>query len=150
MKFLAAFFASVLLFTACGGDGTGTSEQTETGTETDNGDPETTSGLTVTMQDFSFSPNQVDVEPGEEVTLEVTNSGSAPHTFTAKDLDIDERLDPGSSTEITFTAPDQDVSWLCTIHPQMTGTIAAGGGDAGSGGGGNNGGGNDDADDLDY
>lgn len=144
MRIVAISAAMLLLFASCGGEEPADSEN---GTSTGSESSEATSQVTVTAQDFSFSPNQIDVEPGAEVEIEVKNSGSASHTFTAEDIDVDERLDPGASATVAFTAPDSgEVSWLCTIHPQMTGMIIVGGEDSGSSGGS----GNDGSDSLDY
>jgi plastocyanin len=138
LRFPVLALTCLLALTACGGG------DDDGGSDGDGGG----SQLEVSAQDFQFSPNSLSVDPGEEVTIVFSNEGEAPHTFTAPDIDADVRLDPGGSEEISFTAPDSgSIDWMCTIHTQMTGTIAVGGGEgAGSGGGG----GKDDTSDDPY
>ncbi|HSR25365.1 MAG TPA: cupredoxin family copper-binding protein, partial [Candidatus Eisenbacteria bacterium] len=90
----------------------------------------------VTMGDFFFSPSSVTVAVGDTVTWH--NSGQAPHTATANDGSFDTgTINPGGSASHTFTRAGT-FSYICTIHPNMHGTVrvlsAAGGGSGGSGG----------------
>jgi len=130
---LAVTAVAFVLFAACGGgddDGNGNGNVDEDG----NGPGGSTAELTVEAVDFGFQPNELNVDGGAQVNLEFSNGGEAPHTFTAEDIDVDVRLDPGGSETITFSAPDDstEVEWMCTIHPQMTGTLVVGGGSAAS------------------
>ena len=77
--------------------------------------------LDVTLTDFQFSPNQFTVPAGKEISLNVSNTGAVVHNFvimklgtTAGDtFDAQDQpnvyweveLQPGSSTDTTFTAP---------------------------------------------
>jgi plastocyanin len=83
---------------------------------------------TVTMADFSFSPATVTVDQGDTVTW--TNAGPAePHTATGDGFDTGE-VAVGSSGSATF-AQAGSFAYVCTLHPQMSGTVevvAAGGG----------------------
>ena len=101
------------------GDAGGTSE--EAGEEVDEG-----GALTVTARDFSFDPNQVEVEAGGEVTLTFANDGEVPHTFTSDALGVDERAAPGQTVDISFTAPDGEAEFHCSIHPGMIGSVTTG------------------------
>jgi hypothetical protein len=81
------------------------------------------------MADFSFSPATVTVNAGDTVTW--TNSGPAePHTATGDGFDTGE-VAMGSSASATFSQAG-DFPYVCTLHPEMTGTVrvlaAAGGG----------------------
>ena len=84
------------------------------------GDPTTT--LNVTMTDFQFTPNRFTVPAGEEITLNVRNTGAVVHNFIIMKLgttagatyeDEDEAnvywgekdIQPGGDFSVTFTAP---------------------------------------------
>jgi plastocyanin len=127
-RWLAGAAASLLLFAACGGDD-------ETDGNGGTGDPEPASGsgeVAVEAFDFGFDPGEFSLEPGAKATLELSNRGQAPHTWTADDLGVDVRLAVGSNTTVDVTVPDEDASvgYRCKIHPQMTGTITIGEGDS--------------------
>jgi plastocyanin len=77
-------------------------------------------GATVTMADFSFSPATITVSPGDTVTW--TNAGpNEPHTATGDGFDTGE-VAVGSSGSATFSQAGT-FSYLCTLHPEMTGTV---------------------------
>jgi plastocyanin len=83
----------------------------------------------VGIGDFAFSPGTVQIRAGDTVTW--TNSDSVAHTATARNGSFDTGLlEEGQSGRIRFTVPGT-YRYLCTPHPQMTGTIvvraAAGG-----------------------
>jgi plastocyanin len=145
MKRLLAILAlAVLTLSACGGD---SDNGGNSGQEEGSSDGGASSTLSVAAQDFQFSPTELNVEPGAEVTIEFTNEGEAPHTFTSEDVDVDESLDPGGSTTISFTAGESGtIEWHCTIHTSMTGTISIGDGDDAGGSGSSS----NDSDSLDY
>jgi len=108
MKRIIIVFMAVLLslvLTACGGGG-----------------PTTT--INVTMTDFPFTPNPFTVPAGQEITLNVTNTGAVVHNFiimklgttagaTYEDDDDanvywEERdIQPGGDFSVTFTAPTE-------------------------------------------
>ena len=91
----------------------------------------------VNMVDFSFAPGSVTVAVGDTVTWH--NTGQAPHTATAGDGSFDTgTIQPGGSGSHTFNSPGT-FSYICTIHPNMKGTVrvlAASSGSSGSKGGG--------------
>ncbi|MFJ2439670.1 cupredoxin family copper-binding protein [Streptomyces sp. NPDC087658] len=77
----------------------------------------------VTIDNFTFTPARLTVDPGTKVT--VTNKDSVAHTVTAtagKAFDTG-TVDPGAT--VTFTAPAKagDYPYLCSIHPFMKGTL---------------------------
>jgi uncharacterized cupredoxin-like copper-binding protein len=108
MKRIIIVFMAVLLslvLTSCGGGG-----------------PTTT--INVMMTDFQFTPNQFTVPAGQEITLNVTNTGAVVHNFiimklgttagaTYEDDDDanvywEERdIQPGGDFSVTFTAPTE-------------------------------------------
>jgi plastocyanin len=84
-----------------------------------------TSGTSVSVQDNSFSPATLKVAVGDTVTF--TNDGGVAHTVTATSgAKFDSgTLEPGKT--FTFTAEKAgSVSYVCTIHPGMQGTLEVG------------------------
>jgi plastocyanin len=91
----------------------------------------------VNMGDFFFSPASVTVAVGDTVTWH--NSGKEPHTATADDGSFDTgTINSGGSGSHTFDSAGT-FSYICTIHPNMKGTVrvlssSSGGGNGGSAG----------------
>jgi plastocyanin len=86
--------------------------------------------MTVSIQDFFFSPDQMTVSPGTTVTW--TNDGQQPHTSTADDGTWDSgTLQPGDDYSFTFDDPGT-YTYHCSIHPDMTATIKVSGGGGGA------------------
>jgi plastocyanin len=75
----------------------------------------------VAIRDFAFSPRTVEIRVGDTVTW--TNRDSVAHTATAQNGSFDTGLlSEGESGSIRFTAAGT-YRYLCTPHPQMTGTV---------------------------
>jgi LPXTG-motif cell wall-anchored protein len=92
----------------------------------------------VTMGDFFFSPASASVAVGDTVTWR--NNGDAPHNAVADDGSFSTpNLNKGQSASETFSQAGT-FSYICTIHPQMKGTVrvlsSSGGGSGGGAGGG--------------
>src|SRR5215204_6330575 len=86
----------------------------------------------VDIGDNFFDPPDVAVEPGSTITW--TNNGDEPHTVTADDGSFDSgRLNPGDSYTVAFGGQGT-VTYHCTIHPEMRGSVTVGGGGGGGGG----------------
>jgi LPXTG-motif cell wall-anchored protein len=86
----------------------------------------------VTMGDFFFSPASVTVAVGDTVTWH--NTGQAPHTATADDGSFDTgTINAGGSGSHTFSSAGT-FSYICTIHPNMKGTVRVLSSSGGSGG----------------
>jgi plastocyanin len=86
--------------------------------------------MTVSIQDFSFSPDQMTVAPGTTVTW--TNDGQQPHTSTADDGTWDSgTLQPGDDYSFTFDEPGT-YTYHCSIHPDMTASVKVSGGGGGT------------------
>lgn len=74
--------------------------------------------------DNFFKPDVLAVRPAEEVTVEIRNTGTRPHDWTADELGIGTgTMSPGEVFHATFTVPDQDIEFVCTLHAGMDGTI---------------------------
>jgi plastocyanin len=79
-------------------------------------------GGAVTIQDFAFGPASLSVAAGTTVTW--TNSDTAAHTATADDGSFDSSsIGPGATFSQAFDTPGT-FPYHCSIHPNMTGTIA--------------------------
>ncbi|MFE1788719.1 cupredoxin family copper-binding protein [Streptomyces sp. NPDC059525] len=77
----------------------------------------------IVIENFTFSPADLQVRPGEKVT--VVNRDSAPHTVTATGGQTFDTGTISAGATATFTAPSAPGAYpyLCTIHPNMKGTL---------------------------
>ncbi|MGA9635114.1 MAG: cupredoxin family copper-binding protein [Solirubrobacterales bacterium] len=101
------------------------------------GEARTAASASVTIGDFFFSPASVTVAVGDTVTWR--NSGQAPHNATANDGSFKTPdLGNGQSASHTFSQPGT-FSYICTIHPNMHGTVRVLSSSGGSGKGGGSG-----------
>ena len=77
----------------------------------------------VSIRGMAFQPATLEVAAGDTVTF--TNTGSAPHTATARNGAFDTgRLGTGQSATIRIGSAGT-LDYFCTIHPRMTGQITA-------------------------
>ena len=104
-----------LILPACGGGGSKASTK-----------------IDVTMTDFQFQPNTFTVPAGQEITLNASNSGGVVHSFVIMNkgksagtefTDEDRpnvywqtEIQPGGSTDTTFTAPSQPGDYEIVCH----------------------------------
>jgi plastocyanin len=74
--------------------------------------------LDVSLDNFFFSPTFVKAKPGDTITLNLSNDGGAPHTFTSDALGVSEQLSPGASgtLEITVPADGGAFRFYCEFH----------------------------------
>ena len=76
--------------------------------------------VTVTIENFSFSPKEVTINAGEKVIWKQKDSTShtvvSGSTFKSQDLKLGDRY------EYTFSQPGE-YSYNCGIHPSMTGKV---------------------------
>jgi plastocyanin len=82
---------------------------------------ENPSGAQVKIDNFSFTPQTIEIAAGAAVTW--TNGDDVPHNvvsddkvFKSKTMDTDEKF------SYTFTKPGT-YKYFCSIHPRMTGTV---------------------------
>lgn len=78
-------------------------------------------GPAVAVDDFTFDPATASVAVGEEVTWTVAE-GSSPHTVKFEDEES-KQLPAGATYSRAFDKAG-DYSYVCGIHPQMTGSVA--------------------------
>lgn len=80
-------------------------------------------GVTVSMVDYAFEPSAIEITVGGSVTW-VNNGPDEPHTATAGDGSFDTgELAVGASSTVSFDQAGS-FSYLCSLHPGMTGTVA--------------------------
>ena len=72
----------------------------------------------------SFDPGTLNLEAGEEVTVEVTNDDDMAHDFAIESLELNTgTIEAGEVANATFMVPDEGIEFVCTFHPDMTGRI---------------------------
>lgn len=129
VRFVAGLLAVSILLAACGNDDSGGGTATTGSASGAMSQTGTAGSVTITMKNFRFHPNRITVSGPTALTL--INEDSFAHTFTLDDLSFTFMPDDPSFTEsipgadtvtITVDVPET-VGWLCTIHPEMTGTI---------------------------
>jgi plastocyanin len=146
-RLLALLAATALAAAACGGSSQDEPDPPPRDQDAGGAGKAAGGGLSVKASDFSFDPDELTVEPGDDVAIELVNAGDVAHTFTASAVRADVTADVGGTAIAAFQAPDGDtvVEFICRFHPgQMTGRIVVGSGGGGSGGEGSG------EDDFDY
>jgi plastocyanin len=85
--------------------------------------------VTVSVQDFYFSPAQLVIEPG--TTVRWVNQGTVPHSVVSTDSGplASQVLQTGGTYQFTFQNPGT-YTYHCSIHPSMTASITVTGGEA--------------------
>lgn len=115
-KLLGALLGvSVLVLAACGGDEPAVPDPGEIAESVQEGLADAVPP--VATVDNNFAPSRFPATAGEEITVNVSNNGQNSHSFTIDSLDVDTGvLAPGDSAEVTFTMPDQEAQFYCTVH----------------------------------
>lgn len=84
------------------------------------------SGATITINKDGYSPNNLTVKAGSEVTLNIVNKGGGGCTqaFTIPKYNIQKIVPIGSSDKVTFTAPSEPgpLAFMCSMG-MFRGTI---------------------------
>ncbi len=105
-----------------------TAAATEAPVETEAADAPATDasdGPSIQIEGFAFSSLDP-VAPGTEISVE--NLDGALHTLTADDGSFNtEGLAGGASTTIVAPSAPGDYTFVCNIHPSMTGTLTVSG-----------------------
>ena len=112
---VASVVAAALVLAACGGGEDGGDAATGT-----SGGGGTTS---LSMVDNAFDPATLAVASGD--TVEVSNDGEAPHNITIEGEGIDEDVESGQSTSVTFDLEAGSYTMFCEYHREagMEGTL---------------------------
>jgi plastocyanin len=113
---IGAVALAAALVLACGGE-----EEPDYGGD-QGGDGSTNTGQTfdVTADDFSFTPDSLSAATREPFEVVLTNNGSAPHTFTIDEFDLDAEVAAGEKQTISV-APTQsgELGFYCRFHKQQ-------------------------------
>ncbi|VAW07896.1 hypothetical protein MNBD_ACTINO02-370 [hydrothermal vent metagenome] len=122
LKRTALALAAIVVFAACSGSTPGDT----TAPTTQSSEPTITEPLAtmagVQIVNFAFNEPAITVKVGDTVTWTNEENG-IQHTTTADEgLWSSGSLDSGDMFEFTFSEPGT-YTYLCTIHPSMTGTI---------------------------
>ncbi|HEX5782235.1 MAG TPA: cupredoxin family copper-binding protein [Solirubrobacteraceae bacterium] len=79
-------------------------------------------GTEAKIADFAFSPANIEVEAGDEITW--TNDDTTAHTVTATSGAAFDSGTLAQGAEFTFEARKAGtIAYFCAIHPSMKGTI---------------------------
>ena len=112
---VCAIAVTSALLIACGGDDDDDSSPAPTISAEDGASGGGAQGVNII--DFAYEPDALSATAGEEVTLELTNSGEQPHTFTIDSVADSMRIDAGASATVTFTPGEAGtLTFFCTIH----------------------------------
>ena len=78
--------------------------------------------ITVTIDNFSFAPMQLEIKAGTEVIW--LNKDDVPHTVVSDDHKLfkSRALDTDEKFSFTFKDPGT-YEYFCSVHPKMTGKI---------------------------
>lgn len=66
-------------------------------------------------KDNVFDPKTIEVKAGD-VTIDMKNTGVAPHTFTNADLKVDVNANGGQTVPVKFTAQPGTYKIICKYH----------------------------------
>jgi plastocyanin len=83
------------------------------------------SSVELEQDNFYFEPTILKGTPGQKLTIELSNEGSALHNFSIPDQSIDQDVQPDTKGEVTVTLPDSGtVVFFCKYH-QSQGMVGA-------------------------
>lgn len=81
----------------------------------------TSQRMTVSIDKFMFAPMEITIAPGTTVVW--INHDQTPHTIAARDhAYVSPAMDTDDRYERQFTA-EGDFSYVCSLHPFMTGIV---------------------------
>jgi len=76
--------------------------------------------FTIDTYDDFFSPNVLMGSAGQKLSLTIDNKGTAAHTFTIANEDVDVTLMPGTSQTVKVTFPKSgSTEFVCRLHESM-------------------------------
>jgi plastocyanin len=75
----------------------------------------------VNIAKFAYGPKEITITPGTKIVW--TNRDETPHTVTSNDRSFASKgMDTDDKFEHTF-ASEGDFTYICTVHPFMTGVV---------------------------
>ncbi|HEX9684191.1 MAG TPA: cupredoxin domain-containing protein [Acidimicrobiales bacterium] len=117
---VALVLALTILMAACGSDGGGSDETVEPITVTD-GDT-----VTIVSKGVAFDVAEIEAGVGDSITfVHDHQDGNLPHNIRINELDVQTDVVTGPTTQTLDVTFDEAGSYtfVCIVHPQMTGTI---------------------------
>jgi uncharacterized cupredoxin-like copper-binding protein len=121
----ALLASSLLVVTACGGDG-------ETADAPAEAAAATSGGVTVVATEFAFDPADLSLPADQATDLTLDNQGVVEHDIVVEELEDRELVyaDPGQSVTASVTVPAGTYTFYCSIpgHREagMEGTLTVG------------------------
>jgi plastocyanin len=114
--------AGATTLAACGGGGGGSSGASASPSTVAAAPVSAAAQQAVAIRNFSFMPRRLTVKKGARITI--SNRDTTAHTATSDDGSSFDTgsIDPGSSSTITLNTAGR-VTYHCSIHPFMHGTI---------------------------
>jgi plastocyanin len=119
---LAVGLLLTTVLAACGSSSSGGSTAAPGAGATSSTSTNAASGPTVTIKDFAFHPASLTVKPGTKVTFVQADSIGHNATATGANAFKTPTLSKGQSYTVTLTKAGT-YNYICTIHPNMRGTI---------------------------
>jgi plastocyanin len=104
----------------CGGGGYGDQTATEPAAAKSADTATKAAAKVVELRDSTFAPAAVDVKVGD--TVRFVNQDEIAHTATADGTFDSGTLDAGATFDFKAEKPGT-ISYVCTFHPGMTGTL---------------------------
>lgn len=92
----------------------------ESGPEDTTEEPVEPSGYTISIEDFAFVEDTLEIYEGDSVTW--TNNDSTDHTISSDQFEDSETLVNGDTYTLSFDTAGT-YYYICGLHPTMTGTI---------------------------
>ncbi|TAH48090.1 MAG: hypothetical protein EYC68_22310 [Chloroflexota bacterium] len=81
-------------------------------------------GAQIAMKDYQFAPQTIHARVGETARFVVKNNDAVAHTFTVKELGVNQNIPARGQAVIEFQTPTQGIfAYVCLPHPNMRGTI---------------------------
>ena len=129
----AGFVALSLLATACGSEGSDpagggvyypTGSTGSSGTTGATGPSGAEADVQVSLNNYLFDPNPIEVTSGDVVAVRNGNT-KTPHTFTVVGQDVDLELGPLETETVRITLEPGTYDLVCRFHEalDMTGTL---------------------------
>jgi plastocyanin len=75
------------------------------------------SSTEVELDDFYFNPTVITGKPGQKITFELKNEGSALHNFSLVAQSLDKDVQPGQTEDVSVTLPKSGfLEFFCKYH----------------------------------
>jgi len=80
----------------------------------------------IVIVDDSFEPSTLELPPGEDIVVELTNEDGKAHDFAIDSMSLNTgTIEPGEIATARFSVPEGTTRFRCTFHSGMEGRIEA-------------------------